>query len=394
MKLLIESAICDLRKAQEETLAAYDNITIQSALLITNPRARALLAKYPFTLQCAQTLDLEDDIQLNTINGQTILTGQNTPNGKQFLIINGTLTVTPDAGDALRQYMGITLNGAAYCPTSLATVLASKSTINGKLYSYPDHAVVLKSTTVLDRNFLYRAQNRLYWAAKRFITVDEKLDGGALAATGARFTSPSAILSEGLAKDLAPLFDEATQLEIVPDGTQVVQDDLELNDAALGRYGEALYIAGDLTLADDCEEGLNSLEYLHVEGDVILPGDLADALYDIPDFACGGEVILLDGHPISCKSRVKVDEALLDLYPDGVSLLNCALVEIDPALEPSEILEQLYLSNCALVRCTAAQQGAVQAAGGAARIQLTDQATEEEAPDEDTQIFECAQYVL
>ena len=106
------------------------------------------------------------------------------------------------------------------------------------------------------------------------------------------------------------------------------------------------------------------------------------------------EVNLLDGHPISCKSRVKVDEALLDLYPDGVSLLNCAMVEIDPALEPSEILEQLYLSNCALVRCTAAQQGAVQAAGGAARIQLTDQATEEEAPDEDTQIFECAQYVL
>lgn len=394
MKLLIESAICDLRKAQEETLAAYDNITIQSALLITNPRARALLAKYPFTLQCAQTLDLEDDIQLNTINGQTTLTGQNTPNGKQYLIINGSLTVTPDAGDALRQYMGITLNGAAYCPTSLATVLASKSTINGKLYSYPDHAVVLKATTVLDRNFLYRAQNRLYWAAKQFIAVDEKLDGGALAATGARFTSPSAILSEGLAKDLAPLFDEATQLEIVPDGTQVIQDDLELNDAALGRYGEALYIAGDLTLADDCEEGLNSLEYLHVEGDVILPGDLADALYDIPDFACGGEVILLDGHPISCKSRVKVDEALLDLYPDGVSLLNCALVEIDPALEPSEILEQLYLSNCALVRCTAAQQGAVRAAGGAARIQLTDQATEEEAPDEDTQIFECAQYVL
>ena len=125
MKLLIESAICDLRKAQEETLAAYDNITIQSALLITNPRARALLAKYPFTLQCAQTLDLEDDIQLNTINGQTTLTGQNTPNGKQYLIINGSLTVTPDAGDALRQYMGITLNGAAYCPTSLATVLAS-----------------------------------------------------------------------------------------------------------------------------------------------------------------------------------------------------------------------------------------------------------------------------
>lgn len=393
MKLLIESAICDLRKAQEETLAAYDNITIQSALLITNPRARALLAKYPFTLQCAQTLDLEDDIQLNTVNGQTTLTGQNTPNGKQFLIINGSLTVTPDAGDALRQYMGITLNGAAYCPTSLATVLASKSTINGKLYSYPDHAVVLKATTVLDRSFLCRAQSRLYWAAKRFIAVDPKLDGNALAATGARFSSQSAILSETLAKSLAPLFDEAAEITVVPDGTTVIQDDLELSGAALGRYGDGLYVAGDLTLSDDSLEVLNELEYLHVEGEVLLPGELADAFYDIPDVTCG-ELILLDGHPISCKSRVVVDEALLDLYPDGVSLLNCAMVELDPALDPSEILEQLYLSNCALVRCTAAQQGAVQAAGGAARIQLTDQPSGEEAPDEDTQVFQCAQYVL
>ena len=392
MKLLIESAICDLRKAQEETLAAYDTITIQSALLITNPRARALLAKYPFTLQCAQTLDLEDDIQLNTINGPTTLTGQNTPNGKQFLIINGSLTVTPDAGDALRQYMGITLNGAAYCPTSLATVLASKSTINGKLYSYPDHAVVLRSTTLLDRSFLCRAQSRLYWAAKRFIAVDPQLDGNALAATGARFSSQSAILSETLAKSLAPLFDEAAEITVVPDGTTVVQDDLELSGAARGRYGDGLYVAGDLTLSDDSLEVLNELEYLRVEGQVLLPGELADAFYDIPDVTCG-ELILLDGHPISCKSRVVADEALLDLYPDGVSLLNCAMVEIDPALEPSEILEQLYLSNCALVRCTAAQQGAVQAAGGAARIQLTDQAAEE-APDEDTQVFQCAQYVL
>ena len=390
-KLKVNAAICDLRKMQEETLTAYESITIDSALVVTNPRARALLSRYPVTLNCAQSLDLEEDVALNIINGATQLSGRNTPNGKQYLVINGTMTVTPDAGDALRQYMGFTINGSVFCPGSLGTVLASRATINGKMYTYPEEAVVLKSNTVLDHSFLYRAQNRLYWAARRFIAVDPQLDGEALAETGARFSSREAILTESLARELAPLFDESTELTILPDDTAVIRDDLELTAAALSRYGSSLYVEGDLIVDEECGDLLSDIEFLRVSGDIYLPADLEEEFYSISD-AEYSDLVLLEGHRISCKSRVTVDRALLEFYPEGICLFGCALVELDPELEAADILDRLTFTNCARVRCTAAQRSAVCASGEVASIDCTDGSEENEDPD--TQVFDCAQCTL
>ena len=225
------------------------------------------------------TIDLDDETTLNTINGKTLFTGRNTPNGRQFLIVNGMMTITPDAGDALRQYMGLLINGMVYCPDSLATVLASKAMMNGKVETYPDGAVVLKNNAVIDRAFALRAEEgRLYWADKRLIAVDSDLDGAALAAKGVRFSTQEAYLSESLAEDLAPLFDADTRLVILPDGTAVEQDDLTLSGVSLRRFGDSLLVLGDLRLTEDCAEPLSNLEYLQVEGDVYLPESLADAL--------------------------------------------------------------------------------------------------------------------
>src|SRR5699024_4371264 len=147
-KLVIDTMFCDLRKMQESTLAQYDSIRISAMIVMTNARARELLSRYPFEMDCMHTLDLDDETTLNTLNGKTLFTGRNTPNGRQYLVVNGMMTITPDAGDALRQYMGMMINGMVYCPDSLATVLASKAAVNGKVETYTDGAVVLdrKST--------------------------------------------------------------------------------------------------------------------------------------------------------------------------------------------------------------------------------------------------------
>ncbi len=144
-KLNINAAVCDARKVQEETLANFESIDINGALFITSPNARAMMSRHNVRINCSKSIDLDDETTLNTINGKTTFTGRNTPNGRQYLLINGTMTITPDAGDALRQYMGMTINGTVYCPDFLATVLASKASINGKLYTYPEGAVILKN---------------------------------------------------------------------------------------------------------------------------------------------------------------------------------------------------------------------------------------------------------
>ena len=394
-KLTIDTMFCDLRKVQEETLAQYESIEVDAMMVVVTPRVRELLARYPIQIDCMNTIDLDDETTLNTINGKTLFTGRNTPNGRQFLIVNGMMTITPDAGDALRQYMGLLINGMVYCPDSLATVLASKAMMNGKVETYPDGAVVLKNNAVIDRAFALRAEEgRLYWADKRLIAVDNDLDGAALAAKEVRFSTQEAYLSESLAEDLAPLFDADTRLVILPDGTAVEQDDLTLSGVSLRRFGDSLLVLGDLRLTEDCAEPLSNLEYLQVEGDVYLPESLADALDAIPDTILDGEVHYLPGKPLYDKMELTVDKALLDAFPDGLTLVDCKNVTLDDSLTPADVLDHLAFYNCKSICCPDGLQSAVRAvAVGPVSIGKDEQADAAPA-DPDTQHIEAMSYTL
>lgn len=65
---------------------------------------------------------------------------------------------------------------------------------------------------------------------------------------GVRFDTPRAILAQSLATQAAPLFEDDTDLEIVPDGTAYLKDDAELTAALIRRKGNKLYVDGRLTL--------------------------------------------------------------------------------------------------------------------------------------------------
>ena len=395
-KLSINAAICDARRVQEETLDNFEAIDINGALIITSPSARAMMARHNVRINCSKSIDLDDETTLNTINGKTTFTGRNTPNGRQYLLINGTMTITPDAGDALRQYMGMTINGTVYCPDFLATVLASKAAINGKLYTYPEGAVILKNNAVLDKSFALRAEPRLYWAAKRLIAVDEELDGEELAAKGARFMVPEAYVSESLADSLAPLFDADTRMVVLPDGTSVVQDDLTLNAAGLRRYGDSLLVLGDLYLTADCAEALGDLEYLQVEGDIYLPEDMADALDAVTETVLDGEVFYLPGKPLFGKLKMTVDKNLLDAFPDGLTLVACPKVYLADDLTPADVLEHLSLFDCGLIFCKPELQSAAEAVASGSFQVLPKEDDEEEAEssDPDNLIINAASYTL
>ena len=395
-RMNINASIVDTRKVQEDTLSQFDAVSINGAILITSPAARAMMARHNVQINCSKSIDLDDETTLNTLNGKTTFTGRNTPNGRQYLLINGTLTITPDAGDALRQYMGMSINGTVYCPDFLGTVLASKADLNGKLYTYPEGAVLLKNNAVLDKAFALRAESRLYWAAKRLIAVDEELDGEELAARGAHFMVPEAYVSESLADSLAPLFDADTRMVVLPDGTSVVQDDLTLNAAGLRRYGDSLLVLGDLYLTADCAEALGDLEYLQVEGDIYLPEDMADALDAVTETVLDGEVFYLPGKPLFGKLKMTVDKNLLDAFPDGLTLVACPKVYLADDLTPADVLEHLSLFDCGLIFCKPELQSAAEAVASGSFQVLPKEDDEEEAEssDPDNLIINAASYTL
>ena len=224
--------------------------------------------------------------------------------------------------------------------------------------------------------------------------MDSDLDGAALAAKGVRFSTQEAYLSESLAEDLAPLFDADTRLVILPDGTAVEQDDLTLSGVSLRRFGDSLLVLGDLRLTEDCAEPLSNLEYLQVEGDVYLPESLADALDAIPDTILDGEVHYLPGKPLYDKMELTVDKALLDAFPDGLTLVDCKDVTLDDSLTPSDVLDHLAFYNCKSICCPDGLQSAVRAvAVGPVSIGKDEQADAAPA-DPDTQHIEAMSYTL
>ena len=395
-KMNINASIVDTRKVQEDTLNQFDAVEINGAILVTSPAARAMMARHNVQINCAKSIDLDDETTLNALNGKTIFTGRNTPNGRQYLLINGTLTITPDAGDALRQYMGMSINGTVYCPDFLGTVLASKADLNGKLYTYPEGAVLLKNNAVLDKAFALRAESRLYWAAKRLIAVDEELDGEELAARGVHFMVPEAYVSESLAESLAPLFDADTRMVVLPDGTSVVQDDLTLNAAGLRRYGDSLLVLGDLYLTADCAEALGDLEYLQVEGDIYLPEAMADALDAVTETVLDGEVFYLPGKPLFDKLKMTVDKNLLDAFPEGLTLVACPRVYLANDLTTADVLEHLSLFDCSQIFCKPELQSAAEAvASGSFQVLPSDDEKEEsENADPNTLTINAASYTL
>ena len=165
---------------------------------------------------------------------------------------------------------------------------------------------------------------------------------------------------------------------VVTDGTAVLEDDLELSAGTLRRYGTRLYVAGDVTVPEEAEELLGRMEYLHVAGDVLLPAALEEAFYGIPDLEYGSLRVLL-GHAIVGSPRLKLGKAMLDLYPQGVTCVDCAMVELEETLEPDVIAKKLRFDSCALVRCTEAQENAVLAVSkDVAKVQVRDLRPEDE----------------
>ncbi len=395
-QLKINCALCDARNVSEETLAAYEKITVNAASVLVSPRSQALLAKYRVALNTAGVTVVPEDVEAQIVNGEgTIRRDGPIPKEKRFLLVNGSLEIEVGTEEILEQYVGGTVNGSIRCPESMAGYLG-RFQINGSTTCYPDGAIVLKRSAVIDRPFVLRAKNALYWSAKRMIFVDPKLDPAVLAAKGARFQTEEALVAEGLLEALLPLIDERAELVPVPDGTKVALDDLALDEVTEKRYGTKLYILGDVVVKPEGKAFLRNAGYLHIRGDVQVPPELRDLLLEKAEI--DGDVKLLRpkkdrGRVIEDMTKVRLTQWLLENSPNGLRIEDCAEVVIDPDVDKKLILERLRIEDCAAVRCAPEQEDAVAAVcEDVPQIGQQSQQSEPEGPD--TDCINAASYIM
>jgi len=358
-KLMINCATCDARNVQEENYQHYEQIVINCATVLTSPGAKAMMNKLPFTLNCANVLEVEGTVDFRTINGSgEIRSSDGIPASKYYMLVNGALTIGPDTQEQLAQCVGMTINGSLTCPESIYAILKGVN-VNGSTTCYPDGAIVLKRNAVIDKLFTLRAKNSLYWSGRRMIMVDPQLDTEKLNARGVTFSTREVIIAQSKVEALIDRIDEKAEIVIVPDGTAVVLDDITLEEDVLRRYGKQLYVIGDVTVPEDAEV-LSELTYLNVRGDIKVPqehkGKLLEVLTEISGLV---KVAKPKGAVLEDKPFVKITRWMLEQQPAGIEVRDCAVVKIADDIPKELMVERLRIEDCAVVKCSEEQEDAV-----------------------------------
>ena len=137
-------------------------------------------------------------------------------------------------------------------------------------------------------------------------------------------------MAEALAESAVPLFDEKTDIEVLPDGCAYVDDDSLLDDTLVRRYGGKLYtVEVSAAMLEDAEDGISVMDCAEVvfAGD-ITPALLKEKLVSLTDCACVNcteqqrpviEAIAQDVAHISCGGEEEESEEA-ELDGDTVSI--------------------------------------------------------------------------
>lgn len=358
-KLMINCANCDARNILEENYAHYEQITINCAMVLTSPNAKAVMNKLPLVLNCANVLEIEGNVDLRTVNGSSeIKQSDAVPGSKYYMMVNGSLTIGPNTQAQLAQCVGMSINGSLTCPESIYASL-SGVTVNGSTISYPDGAILLKRSAVIDKLFALRAKSSLYWSSRRMIMVDPQLDAEKLRSKGVTFSTKEVIISQSKVEPLIDLIDENAEIIIVPDGTAVVLDDITLNEDALRRYGKQLYVIGDVTVGEDAD-ALDEIKYLNIRGDVKVPQAHKEKLLRVLTEISGEvEIAKPKGAVLEDKPYLKITKWMLEQQPLGLYVSDCAVVKIADDIPKELITQRLHIEDCAMVKCSEELEDAV-----------------------------------
>ena len=276
------------------------------------------------------------DVQVQ--NGWMELKCGQMPARKTVLVVNGGLAIWPGTEELLKNYLAIIVNGSVRYPESLSAGL-TRMKVNGKTSVYPDDCIILKGSAKIDAYFPLRAEaGARYYAERRVVLLDEKLDVAALAEKQVRFETQELLVTESNVEAAVPLVGAATTLTVVPDGCAYVDevDGVSLDERLLRKYGKKLYINGTVLLLPEQKDAFLALNV---------------------DYKM---MIVRSGLQIANRLKAFVGPDLLDETPLGITIQDCVQVILEDDLTAGQIQEKLKFKDCMEIICSEAQKQAVQ----------------------------------
>jgi hypothetical protein len=362
--LLVNCELCDTRKMKEEDYAHFEQITINTDVILVSERSKNILNRLPILLNQDKMLELPEEmsVTVNSVNGSYEITGDTLVGEHTLLTVNGELSIRPGAEEVFEKYEQIEVNGSVTCPKSMSGYLG-KMSVNGSITTYPDECILLKSTFVLDKYFPLRAKENASYYVKKCVTIkDEKTEIRRLIDKNVRFITETVILPEKKVEECACVFDDAAEFVVVPEGMKLVTGDVILDEKLLRKEGTRLFVYGNLEVGKraDMNRIAESIEKLIVKGTVSLHEEQADLFAQI-DAEYEKLEILDNRQTIANVLRARIDRTLLENCAEGIRVRNAARVVLEKDVETDLILKKLRLENCMEVLCPPEQESAVAA---------------------------------
>lgn len=364
-KLVINTALCDARNISEDTLECYESITINAAVIVITFESRSLLHKYNVTINSSDVLETANDVDMMVHNGKYAIHASDIEGKPAILMVNGSLTIEPGAEKAVSRFLSICVNGSVTYPESMTSSLGTLK-VNGSTNCYPDDAILLNRTFIVDKTFIKRCKDSKYCAQKLVVLIEPSLDVGEMTNKGVHFITKKAIVAESLLEASFLMFSDSTEIIAVPDDCSFINDDTTLSKSLLLKHGTKLYINGDFTVGVSDEEMLKKLEYLHVNGDIRLPKTLEEVFSGIN--AEYRNLHIVRDKCITDKVQLCIDNRMLNDNPGGITVIDCVNVNIAEDASPELLLERLELKDCVNIRCFPEQRSAVEQIADAVHI--------------------------
>ena len=355
-KLKINAAICDARNVTEATLESYESVDINAALILVSKDSKELISRYDVNMNAASIQETPADIEVMIQNGKYEITDGTNLSKPVALVVNGKLDITTASQEVLEKFYLIIVNGLVEYPDNIGDKLPNIS-VNGKTETYPADAIRLKSKFIMDKTFIIRAEAAKYFARSKVVIEDKSLNIDSLVEKGAKFITKKGVIAEELLEKALPLFDLETDIETIPGGYKYISGET-LKDSLVRKHGPKLYVDGDLTISLEGEKALDKLDSLKVAGTVYLLERLKDKFHDMDSEY--DDVKTIKGFVLGDKPMVSIDSRLISKHKDGITIQDCAAVNIKEDVSPEEIEENLQFIDCASIFCNQEQRSAVE----------------------------------
>lgn len=359
--LMINCDVCDARNAKEEYLSGYEQIMINTDLLLVSAESRGVLERLPAICNTDNTLEVDDDANLIFQNRSTEINSKSVFPADTVLAVNGDLLIHSDTSrQTLETLRAVNVTGSLLCPASLLTCIKDLY-VTGEIKTYPDDCVVLPPVVTPDEYFHLRAkEGQKYYAEQEIRLIAPGIDLGTLRDKKVQFISPRFFVPEEKAADALELFNETASMEVIPQGYVFVDTGKELSESLLKKYGNRLFFRGDLTLTEGSIPLLSRLEKLYVSGTILVPENLAEDFYQF-DVECSSVKVVKEEKRriLENSPRIVLNKDILTASPQGVLVRNCAVLTIEENITPQDILDHVEIVNCARVDCAENQKAAV-----------------------------------